>query len=60
MILCRDRLRGAGWLKKLPDAVIFADGRVAEFIEFGGQYKARQIRRLQSHCQRFGIPYSIW
>jgi hypothetical protein len=60
MILRRDFMRTAPWLKKLPDAAIFSNGRVVEFAEFGGQYTTRQMRRLQSHCQRFAIGYSLW
>ena len=60
MILRRDYVSRVAWLKKIPDAAIISDGHVTEFVEFGGQYSAGQLRRFHQHCRRFAIPYTVW
>ncbi len=59
-ILRRDYAPRERWLRKIPDAAIYREGRVQLVIEFGGQYSVERLRRFHEHCRDHRLPYQLW
>jgi hypothetical protein len=68
-LLKNDPVRAEAWLSedfmlkprrgdKLPDAIL--RGPDPTVIEFGGSYRADQVEKLHSYCERKALRYELW